>query len=524
MEKRIKIVWILSLLSALVVIGVQAYWLYSQYTYVTNNYIHQIANDILAVGDEEYEIRKKECGGNFSYSINRNTEYANDNIQRKVYMAFSSIATEDSLENLTPGRKKYLMDSIMNVIKQIPIDQLASGNLTDFNNILDNDHERRFELPENKELGARIAKLDTSVLSLRFNSGLSEDSIVIGMNRAFINREVPFRMEIIDSLMAIRLPDIPYTAVHWIITDSTLMSSGWSRTGNLFSPGVQVNYVYSPFQQRGIVIEAYIPQQPLFRQMALQLLLSLGFVLLLIGCLIFQIKTILKQKKIGEMRQNFVNTMVHELKRPVQTLKTFVSFLDDKEMRSDEKQTEQVLQDSMFELDNLSAYLNKLKDMIRADDEMTPLHLTRFNLKELTDKVIRLIHIPQGKEVRFSTVYEMESPFIEADPIHVANVISNLIENAIKYSGKEVEIVIKARQEIKELRLSVSDNGIGIPLMEQDKVFAKFYRGSNMNDPNIPGLGLGLSYVKLISEAHQGHVFLKSNINKGTTVTLCIPQ
>lgn len=232
----------------------------------------------------------------------------------------------------------------------------------------------------------------------------------------------------------------------------------------------------------------------------------------------------MKQRKVGEMRQHFVNTMIHELKRPVQTLKTFVSFLGDKEMRTDEQMTGQIVQDSMFELDNLSAYLNKLKDMVRADDESTPLHISRFNLHELADKVIRLTHIPTGKQATFTTQFEMESPFIEADPIHVANVLSNLIENAIKYSGEKVEITINARRKANDLWLTVSDNGIGIPLVEQDKVFAKFYRGSNMPDLTIPGLGLGLSYVKLISEAHHGSVSLSSNLGQGTSVTLYLPQ
>lgn len=245
---------------------------------------------------------------------------------------------------------------------------------------------------------------------------------------------------------------------------------------------------------------------------------------MLIVCLIFQIKTILKQKKIGELRQNFVNTMIHELKRPVQTLKTFVAFLGDKEMRADSNATEEVVQDAMFELDNLSAYLGKLKDMVRADNEDTPLNLSRLNLHELTDKVIRLTHIPPNKEVKFTTDFDMESPLIEADSIHLANVLSNLIENAIKYSNASVEIEIKARRKGNELRIAVSDNGIGIPLVDQGRVFAKFYRGSNLPDCNTPGLGLGLSYVKLISEAHQGRVSLESTMDKGTSITLCIPQ
>lgn len=96
---------------------------------------------------------------------------------------------------------------------------------------------------------------------------------------------------------------------------------------------------------------------PLLGRMGWQLFLSIFLILLLLACLGFQIRTIWEQMRLNELREGFVHTMIHELRRPVQTLKVFVSFLNDREMRMDEATTERVLQDSMFELDNLSAYL-----------------------------------------------------------------------------------------------------------------------------------------------------------------------
>lgn len=216
--------------------------------------------------------------------------------------------------------------------------------------------------------------------------------------------------------------------------------------------------------------------------------------------------------------------MVHELKRPVQTLKMFISFLADPEMQTDAVATGQVLQDSMFELDNLSAYLKKLKDMVRADNEETPLRLIRFNWEELVEKIVRLTRAEGGKKVDIRVGFEMDSPWVTADPVHLANVLSNLIENALKYSGKEVCIRIETVSTEKEWRITVSDNGFGIPPSEQLRVFEKFYRGTHLPDKNIPGMGLGLSYVKLIAEAHRGEVSLTSNPGKGTSVTFRLPR
>jgi Osmosensitive K+ channel histidine kinase len=496
MEKRIRVVWVLSLISALLLIGVQAYWLYNQYQFVLDNYCDELVNRIYKAGNEDYKFRKKKVKITYTYIVNTSTQTetsVGDSTLSSKKLTFSMIQDKDSIltDELKKGHRKKIysmFDSVYNsALETMPLVDQESG------------------------------------LSLSIDNSISRDSIQLCVDMAVTNYFNPFEKLQFDSLLTANIPEHNFILNQWPEND-TVYSNHWVRTGNITNPGLRINYAYSPFQKQGILIDTTIPVEPLFTRMTVQLILAFCLILILIGCLIFQIQTILKQKKIGELRQNFVNTMIHELKRPVQTLKTFVSFLGDKDMRSDDVITKQVVQDSIFELDNLSAYLNKLKDMVRADSENTPLDLVHFDLRELTDKVVRLIHIPSGKQVEFSKFFDMESPMVEADPIHLANVLSNLIENAIKYSGDKVQIEIKAKKKGNELWLTVSDNGIGIPMVEQDKVFAKFYRGSNLPDNNIPGLGLGLSYVKLISEAHQGFVSLRSHIGEGTSITLFLPQ
>lgn len=215
--------------------------------------------------------------------------------------------------------------------------------------------------------------------------------------------------------------------------------------------------------------------------------------------------------------------MIHELKRPVQALKMCVSFLNDKTMRTDEQAMDEVVRDSVSELDNLSAYLRKLRDMTRADDEQTQLSLSTFDLKPVVEKLIRLQHAPKRKQVSFETHFT-DNLLVTADPVHMANIISNLMENAVKYSGSSVRIRVECHLHGHELTLKVSDDGIGIPVSEQGRVFDKFYRSSNLPDRSLPGIGLGLSYVKLLVEAHRGTVFLTSQIGRGTTVEITIPQ
>lgn len=507
MEKRIRIVWILSLVSVLFLILVQGYWLYNQYTYVLDAYTEELGEQILQAAGQEYELRKVDVKSDYTFVVNTNSEYTksdSEGIHENNKMGISMVRKNLSAVQDSMGIAQLTIDSLRRYAKEIA--NLPSDSLYNYPNALASDS---------------INSADS--LKLFFSKGFSLNELHENINRAIINYHISFQEEQLDSVLHASLPELNYS-ITALSKNDTITASRWERAGSIFDSRIQVYYVYSPFQQEGVCISVKLPTQPLFENMAFQLLLAFGILLLLIVCLVFQIKTILKQKKIGELRQNFVNTMIHELKRPVQTLKTFIAFLGDKEMRSDDCATEEVVQDAMFELDNLSGYLNKLKDMVRADNESTPLNLSRLNLHELTDKVIRLTHIPVNKKVTFTTDFDMESPFIEADSIHLANVLSNLIENAIKYSNASVEIEIKAMRKGNMLRITVSDNGIGIPLIEQDKVFAKFYRGNNLPDRNIPGLGLGLSYVKLIGEAHHGNVSLESIIGQGTSITLCIPQ
>ena len=287
---------------------------------------------------------------------------------------------------------------------------------------------------------------------------------------------------------------------------------------------MKIVYPYNPLEQEALVGEVTIPLSPILRQMSWQLVASLFLILLLMYCLVYQIRTILTQQKTDEMRKGFVNTMIHELKRPVQTLKMCIAFLNNKLMRTDEQMMDSVVQDAIFELDNLSAYLSKMRELTRADNEHIVLSTRTFDLVATVEKLIRLNNAPADKVVRFETSFSGTPLLVVADPVHIANCLSNLIENAVKYSGNEVCICIDASLKDNRLCMKIKDNGIGIPLQEQERVFEKFYRAQNIPDANLPGIGLGLSYVKLMVEAHGGNITLQSQLGKGTTFTIEIPQ
>ena len=147
-----------------------------------------------------------------------------------------------------------------------------------------------------------------------------------------------------------------------------------------------------------------------------------------------------------------------------------------------------------------------------------------FSLRELIEECQDKQNIPAGKDVKMEIVGDSNLK-IRADRMHLANIVCNLLENAVKYSVEAVTIRIDYRMcEDGMLQITVADNGFGIVKADQRYVFDKFYRSETVKDKSIPGIGLGLSYVKLLVEAHGGTITFESTEGQGTTFTIIIPQ
>lgn len=473
MGRQIKLVWILTIVTALLVIGGQVYWLYHQYTYTALAYMARLNDTLLVLQDK-----------NFTLAVNANHII-------KIVDANQAAQDSDFVKlrySLKMNFDKGKAESYVRFSKLYDTDSLGNLHLVDSFNV----------------------------------TGLSLDEVMNASLRytKFVDR--PFDLPALDSLFTSH--HIHAADLQLVKLDSFLWQGTYVVEKSCMRYRMKFIYPYNPFVRDAVTGYVDLPTNPLLKEMGWQLVGSLILILLLIFCLIYQIRTILKQYKLDELRKGFVNTMIHELKRPVQTLKMCVAFLNNKRMRKDEQMMDEVVKDSMFELDNLSAYLVKVREMTRADDEQTPLSVRSFNLSETLEKLLRLTVIPADKHVRFETRLTPDPLWITADPVHLTNSISNLVENAIKYSGNEVCIRISASLEEGRLVIQVADNGFGISPQDRLHIFDKFYRSEQMVGRGLPGMGLGLSYVKLMVEAHGGTVDVESILGKGSVFTIEIPQ
>ena len=358
---------------------------------------------------------------------------------------------------------------------------------------------------------------------LKMDAPVSTELIDRAVELFRINHNHPFAVEDLDSLLHQQGIAAIRTEVD-SICDSLLWEPVLQRHTSLLRPRIVVTYPFDILQNRVVKVEADIVISPIFKDMAYTLAVSLLLSFFLIFCLFYQILTIRKQRHIEAIRQEFLHTMIHELKRPISTLKMCVSFMGNERMMQDEESKQRILTSSYHELDNLTSYFSKLRDITLSDATEIPLVKSDFSLCELIEECIGKQNIPADKNVKMEIVGDSDLK-IGADRMHLTNIICNLVENAVKYSVESVTIRIDYRlREDGMLQITVADNGIGIAKTDQRYVFDKFYRSETAKDKAIPGIGLGLSYVKLLVETHGGTITFESTEGQGTTFTILIPQ
>ena len=210
------------------------------------------------------------------------------------------------------------------------------------------------------------------------------------------------------------------------------------------------------------------------------------------------------------MKNDFVNNMTHELKTPISTISLASQMLNDKSIPDEQKNLAQISRIIQTESKQLGFQVERVLQMAIFDHGQLKLKLEEIDLHDIIETVAQNFLLQLDKrDGRLEFLPEAEDRWSQGDAMHLTNVISNLIENAMKYTRQHPEIRISTRNENDNIVISVSDNGIGISKEDQKRIFDKFYRVPTGNVHNVKGFGLGLSYVKLIVEHHHGAYQIK---------------
>lgn len=288
--------------------------------------------------------------------------------------------------------------------------------------------------------------------------------------------------------------------------------------------GVLLNEV----DQQGAPYElrVFFPNRRSYLLQTMWLMLSISAVLIIsiFSAFFYTINTIFKQKKLSEIRNDFINNMTHELKTPISTISLACEALNDPDMQRNDKSRKTFIGMIHEENKRLGVLVENVLRTAVLDRGDMQLKVDQLNMHELIKTVIRNLAIQVRKRGgSIKTELQATDPLIEGDPVHLTNVVYNLIDNAMKYSPDNPKLIIRSQNTEGGIELQFEDNGIGISKENQRKIFDKLYRVPTGNIHNVKGFGLGLSYVKTVTVKHHGDIRVESELKKGSTFFLYLP-
>jgi two-component system phosphate regulon sensor histidine kinase PhoR len=273
-------------------------------------------------------------------------------------------------------------------------------------------------------------------------------------------------------------------------------------------------------------LSVYFPDKRnfVFKSLSYLAISSLILSLAIVVCFAITVVIIFKQKRLSEIRNDFVSNMTHELKTPISTISLASQMLGDKSIPAEIKNMQQISKIIGEECRRLGNQVEKVLQTAVFDKGKLRLRLNEVDIHEIISGVKENFSIQiKSRNGKLSTAFRAEHPVVQADQVHITNVLSNLLDNAIKYCNLNPDITIETADKGEFLLISVKDNGIGISRADQKRVFEKFYRVPTGNVHTVKGFGLGLSYVKMIMEEHHGYVDVESELYEGSTFKLYLP-
>ena len=275
-------------------------------------------------------------------------------------------------------------------------------------------------------------------------------------------------------------------------------------------------------------LQAFIvnPYWVIFQKMTLLLIATVIMMILIIGCIVYQIRIIARQNKIAKIREDFSYALIHDMKTPISSILMGIQILETGKLDTRPEKRAKLFHILKDESEHLLALTEKVLILSKLENHQLNLFREMLSLRSMLDDLIEKFSAKADKPVHFSLALEAET--VVADGEFLKEAISNLIDNAIKYSGASVAITISSFcKPDGAVVIKVKDNGFGIPLKDQSRIFEKYERASateRSRKGGASGFGLGLNYVFRVAEAHGGTVEVESIEGEYSEFSLSLPQ
>ncbi len=368
-------------------------------------------------------------------------------------------------------------------------------------------------------------QIQTEEKTRSFNYNKDDPDALTKIEQLMMHQEQPMNVVQVDSIFRQEMFDQGYTVT---VSCVELIDLEKDSVLSCSRPGIPMRDMYASdtlhidiLDILGVKVYSNAPFMVILKQMRMQLVLSAVLMLFAAIGLFLQWRTIFRQWKEEKIRRKSVSAMVHELKRPVAALMMMLTNMSTT-IKTDPARMEKYIGMARFEIDKLIQYIQKIQDISRKQRGVIELN------KENVDLGLLFAELKERYECQADKKVSIEIPacngmMLYTDKLHFANIMDNLTENAIKYSGDEVHIRIAVITDLHGLTITVHDNGWGIASKELPHIFDEFYRGQSKRKRDKDGFGLGLSYIKLMTEAMGGTIRAESQEDVYTEFILNFP-
>jgi len=402
--------------------------------------------------------------------------------------------------------------------------------VTTINPIWQREHDRKLKAQRMRRI-QEMLKAD-SLAQLKPTSSTVMDKVAEEYKKA----DQPLKNRIntfwLDSLLRFELANkgitLPFSyEVSTANNDSLIFSKAYDMVGQ--KPVFNVADTYrTPIFTQDVVndpgrLQVYFPDKNshIINTMTYMLSISGGLLLVLIFCFGYTIFSILRQKKISEMKTDFINNMTHEFKTPVSTIMIASEALKDQEIIADKARVARLANIIYEENERLGSHIERVLNIARIEKNDFKLDKKPVEVNELITDVLDSMQLKlQKNNAEVDLHLDADYDVIKADELHFSNVIYNLIDNAIKYSRENPHLTISTLNKGNQLIIRVADKGIGMSRDQQAKIFEQFYRVPTGNLHDVKGFGLGLSYVNTIVKRLEGMISVRSEKEKGSEFEL----
>lgn len=300
--------------------------------------------------------------------------------------------------------------------------------------------------------------------------------------------------------------------------------NNFSRSYALYAPSGSAAENLAQDEVLSIVVVDW--KKEAIKSLRMRIATAILFTVIIMAAFWLTIRTMLRQKKLGEIKNDFINNMTHEFKTPLATISLAVDAMRNEKVLQDRQKISYFSSIIKEENQRMNRQVETILKASQLEKQEIQLNLKPMHAHEVIKEVVDNFALQlQEKQGQAELVLNAANDLINADEVHFSNLVNNLIDNAVKYSKDNTPLRLKITTESteKKLILRVEDNGIGMNKETSKRVFERFYRAHTGNIHNVKGFGLGLSYVKTIVEAHDGDIHVDSMLGRGSTFTLELP-